>query len=156
MTKDTPQAGPDTDEDLPLGTTPQFSRMHRYLKRGIIVCLVALVVEGSMTVPALAIWYGFPTLSLTEICDEMMKVRWSDETAECDYPYPIQGPPFGGKPEGAGRDTAEDEWGVQPKPQYDRIGFRELVRNKEEREARQAAQEQSAATTPDGAETAPR
>lgn len=140
------ETGPGADEELPLGTTAEFSRMHKWLKRGIVICLFALVVEGSMTVPALAIWYGFPTLSFTEICDEFMKVRWADENATCEYPYPIGGPPFGGEPEGAGRDTAQDQWGVQPKPALPRIGFRELVRNKEEREARQAAETARAET----------
>ncbi|CAM2800655.1 hypothetical protein [Skermania piniformis] len=138
MSTSPPRPTADSGEELPLGTTSHFARMHSWLKRGILVCLVVLVVEGSFTVPALAIWYGFPTLSLTEICDELMKVRWSDETAECEYPYPLHGPPFGGRPEGAGRTTAQDEWGVQPEPEYPRIGFRQLVRNKEEREARQS------------------
>ena len=128
-----------TDTTLPAGTTPTFSRMHRWLKRAIMVCLFALVIEGSLTVPAIAIWYGFPTLSLTEICSELMKVRYSDDTAECDFPYPLTGPPFGGKPEAANQTTARDQWGIQPKPQYERIGFRELVRHRDERIARQEA-----------------
>ena len=45
-----------------------------------------------------------------------------------------------GPPEAAGQKTAQDEWGIQPKPKWDKIGFRELVRIHEEREARQAAQ----------------
>ncbi|MGX1810606.1 hypothetical protein ACWIGI_33225 [Nocardia sp. NPDC055321] len=123
------------EAELPPGTTPAFARMHKWLKRGIFVCLFALVIEGAFTVPALALWYGWPTLSLTEICSEMMKVRYSDDTLECDQPYPI------GKPsEGTDQRTAKDEWGVQPKPGYDRIGFRELVRNRDERVAREQAQ----------------
>ncbi|MBH0778050.1 hypothetical protein [Nocardia bovistercoris] len=129
------------DAELPLGTTPAFANMHKWLKRGIFVCLFALVIEGAFTVPALAIWYGWPTLSLTEICSEMMKHRYSDDTLECQHPYPLSGPPYGGKPEAAGQDTARDEWGVQPKPKYDRVGFREFVRIREERLARQEAQQ---------------
>ena len=30
-------------EDLPPGTTPYYARMHRYIKRAVLVCLVALV-----------------------------------------------------------------------------------------------------------------
>jgi hypothetical protein len=67
-----------------------------------------------------------------------MKVRYSDDTLECQVPYPPLGPPEGAE----GKDTARDEWGIQPVPKYDRIGFRELVRNYEERQARQAAREQ--------------
>ncbi|WP_068161300.1 hypothetical protein [Rhodococcus phenolicus] len=119
-------------DDLPLGTTPAFARMHKWIKRGVFVCLFALVVEGAFTVPALAIWYGWPQLSFQEICSELMKVRYSDDTMECEYPYPLFGPPEGA----AGKDTAEDEWGIQPTPGWDRIGFRELVHNRDEREGR--------------------
>jgi hypothetical protein len=125
-----------SEEELPLGTTPPFARMHKWIKRGVFVCLFALVIEGAFTVPALAIWYGWPTLSFQEICSEMMKVRYSDDTMECQYPYPLFGPPEGA----AGKDTAKDAWGIQPTPEWKPIGFRELVRNHDERLARQAAE----------------
>src|SRR6516225_6153018 len=48
-----------TADDLPLGTTKQWAGMHKWLKRGIMVCLVGLVIEGSFTLPFLAIWYGY-------------------------------------------------------------------------------------------------
>lgn len=107
--------------------------MHRWLKRGLFVCLFGLVIEGALTVPALALWYGWPTLSLTEICGELMKIRYSDDTLECSQPYPLSGPPFGGAPEAAGQQTARDTWGIQPVPQYPSVGFRELVRIHEAR-----------------------
>jgi hypothetical protein len=56
----------------------------------------------------------------------------------CKYPYPPLGPPEGAE----GKDTASDEWGIQPVPKYHRLGFRELVRIHQEREARQAAGQQ--------------
>ncbi len=58
----------------------------------------------------------------------------------------MQGPVSGVGPAGGaeGKDTAQDEWGIQPVPKYNRIGFRELVRMHEEREARQAAEQQGA------------
>ena len=124
-----------TENELPLGTTPPFARMHKWLKRGLFVCLFGLVIEGALTVPVLAVWYGWPSLSLTEICSELMKVRYSDDTLDCTQPYPLSGPPFGGAPEAAGQLTAKDEWGIQPVPQYPRVGFRELVRIHDEREA---------------------
>jgi hypothetical protein len=111
-------------EDLPPGTTPYYARMHKWIKRAVLVCLVALV------------YYGYPTLSLTEICSELLKVRYSDDTLGCKVPYPAFGPPEGAE----GKDTAQDEWGIQPVPKYDRIGWRELVRRHEEREAREARQ----------------
>ena len=129
----------DATAPLPVGTTRTWAKMHTWLRRGLYVCLFGLVIEGSLTVPAVAVWYGWPTLSLTEICSELMKVRYSDDNLECRQPYPLGGPPFGGAPEAAGQQTAKDRWGVQPVPEYDRIGFRELVRIHQEREARKAA-----------------
>lgn len=120
-------------EELPPGTTSTFARLHRWLKRGLYFCLFGLVIEGALTVPALAIWYGWPTLSLTEICSELMKVRYSDDTLTCTQPYPLSGPPFGGAPEAVNQTTARDDWGIQPVPLYPRIGFRELVRIHEQR-----------------------
>jgi hypothetical protein len=148
MTKPTSKAaaGSDSESDnLPLGTTKQYARMHRWLKRGILVCLVGLVIEGSFTLPFLAIYYGYPTRGFRDICSELMKVRYSDDSLECKYPYDFPGPPFGGAPEGAGITTAKDQWGVQPKPEYPRIGFRELVRIHDERIARQNAEKAAAA-----------
>lgn len=121
-------------EHLPLGTTPPYARMHKWLQRGLFVCLTALVLEGALTFPLLALWYGWPTLSLQEICSEFEKIRFSDESRECIYPYPLFGPA-----EGAGQTTARDVWGVQPKPQYKRIEFRELIKRRDARLARRGA-----------------
>ena len=122
-------------EDLPPGTTPYYARMHRYIKRAVLVCLIALVLEGAFTLPFMAVYYGYPTLSLPQICSELPKVRSSDDPLECKYPYPPLGPPEGAE----GKDTARDIWGIQPIPQYDRLGFRELVDRYEARQAREAA-----------------
>jgi len=123
--------------NLPLGTTPAFAGMHKWLQRGLIVCLSALVLEGAFTFPLLAIWYGWPELSLQEICTEFEKIRFSDESRECIYPYPLFAPA-----EGAGQKTAQDVWGVQPRPQYKAIEYRELI---ERRNARRAAQTEEVA-----------
>jgi hypothetical protein len=127
-------------DDLPPGTTPYYARMHKWIKRGVLVCLVALVIEGAFTLPFMAVYYGWPTLSLTQICSELLKVRYSDDTMECQFPYPMFGPPEGA----AGKDTAQDQWGIQPTPKYHRLGFRELVKIHDRRLARQGG-EQSAA-----------
>jgi hypothetical protein len=132
-------------EALPLGTTKHWARMHTWLKRGILICLTGLVIEGAFTLPFLAIYYGYPTLGFRDICSELMKVRYNDESLECKYPYDFPGPPFSGQPEAAGINTALDQWGVQPKPAYPHIGFRELVKIHDERLAREAAK-QAAAT----------
>lgn len=131
---DTPPA-----DELPRGTTKEYARLHKWLKRGILVCLTGLVIEGAFTLPFLAIWYGYPTLSFRDICSELMKVRYNNESLECQYPYPFPGPPISGAPEAAGVTTAKDKWGIQPIPQYPRIGFRELVRIHDQRIARQHA-----------------
>ncbi|WP_299572140.1 hypothetical protein [uncultured Williamsia sp.] len=141
-TTDTP-----AKEVLPEGTTPAFARMHRYLKRGLFIVLFGLVIEGSLTVPALAVYYGWPQLSLTDICSELYKVRYSDDSLTCRNPYPLNGPPFGGAPEAAHQTTAQDRWGVQPKPEYPKIGFRELVRKHEERLAREKQEKEKEGAT---------
>ena len=92
----------------------------------------------SVHLPLLAIWYGWPTLSFVEICSELQKVRFSDDSRECIYPYPLFGPA-----EGAGQKTAQDVWGIQPTPKYRRIGFRDLIKIRDERLARQAAAKQA-------------
>lgn len=122
------------NRSLPLGTTETHARLHKWLQRGLFVCLTALALEGTFTFPFLLVWYGWPTLSLVEMCSELQKVRYSDDSRECIYPYPLFGPA-----EAADQKTAKDVWGVQPKPQYRRIGFRDLVKIRDERLARQAA-----------------
>ena len=131
-----------TTSPLPLGTTAPFAVMHKWLLRFQYVCLTVLVIEGAFILPFTLLWYGFPTLSLHEICSEMQKVRFADDTRECLYPYPLFGPA-----EGAGQTTAQDKWGIQPRPQYKRIGYRELVKIRDERVARQAAARQAAPVT---------
>ena len=130
----------DPTADLEPGTTPYYARMHKWTKRAVLVCLVALVVEGAFTLPFMAVYYGYPTLSLTEICSELLKIRYSNDTLECKYPYPPFGPPEGAE----GKATAQDVWGIQPIPKYHRLGFRELVKIHNDRLARQAAQQQAA------------
>ena len=69
---------------------------------------------------------------------ELLKIRYSDDALECKYPYPPLGPPEGAE----GKDTAQDQWGIQPTPKYHRLGFRELVKIHDERLARQTAGQQ--------------
>jgi hypothetical protein len=130
-----------SEERLPPGTTEPNARLHKWLQRGLFVCLTALALEGTFTFPGLLIWYGFPDLSLVEICSELQKVRYSDDSRECVFPYPLFAPA-----EGAGQKTSQDAWGVQPKPGYKRIGFRELVKIRDERLARKAAAKRAEAS----------
>ena len=124
------------EADLPVGTTAHFANMHKWLQRALWPCLVVLVIEASLSLPGLLIWFGWPTLSVTEVCDELMKVRWSDDNAVCLTPHPLYG-----ANEGEGRTigpnaTAQDQWGIQPRPEYKRIGYRDLVKFRDERLAR--------------------
>ncbi|WP_280387486.1 hypothetical protein [Nocardia wallacei] len=123
------------DRALPAGTRPYYANMHKWIQRATLICLVALVLEGAFTLPFMAVYYGYPTLSLTQICSELLKNQYSDDTLECQVPYPILGSPEGAQ----AKDTAQDTWGTQPTPRYHRLGFRELVRIHDEREARNAA-----------------
>lgn len=120
-------------DDLPVGTTAPFARMHKWLQRGLFVCLVALVIEASLSLPGLLIWFGWPTLSVTEVCHELMKVRWHNDDAECLVPHPLWGENEGT----VYRDSAYDEWGIQPRPQYRGIHYRDLVKFRDERLARE-------------------
>ncbi|WP_372747344.1 hypothetical protein [Litorivivens sp.] len=128
------------DKELPVGTTEPFARMHRWLQRGLFVCLVALVIEASLSLPGLLIWFGWPTLSVTEVCHELMKVRWHNDDAECLVPHPLWGDNEGT----IYRDTAYDEWGIQPRPKYRGIHYRDLVTFRDERLAREAAAREAA------------
>jgi hypothetical protein len=128
-------SNPSTPDELPPGTSPEHSRLHDRIRRVCYVLLFALVVEGALTFPLLAIWYGFPELSPNEVCDELQKVMYSDETRECRQPVPLGDAPFGGPAEAEGQTTAHDDWGIQPRPLYPTIHFRDLVENKEHREA---------------------
>ncbi|MET0286739.1 MAG: hypothetical protein ABW352_19820 [Polyangiales bacterium] len=116
------------ESELAPGTTPEFAGIHKWLERGLLVCLTALVLEGAFTFPLLAMWYGWPQLTLQEICTELERVRFSDDTRTCIYPYPLFAPA-----EGAGQKTARDAWGVQPRPLYKAVEYREFVRKKEAR-----------------------
>lgn len=139
-----------SEENLPAGTTEHFANMHKWLRRGLWPCLVVLVIEASFSLPGLLIWFGWPTLTVSEVCDELMKVRWSDDNAVCLTPHPLYGANEG-EGRGAGPNaTAQDEWGIQPRPLYKRIGFRDLVKFRDERLAREAAARNAAQSAPAG------
>src|SRR6188472_2668272 len=117
-----------TEKELPLGTSPQFARMHTIIRRVCYVLLFGLVIEGALTFPLLAIWYGVPELSPKQECSELQKVMYDDESRECKT-YSFPQPPFRGPTEAEHQTTSKDVWGVQPKPITDRVEFRELVDN---------------------------
>jgi hypothetical protein len=127
-----------SDKELPLGTAPQYARMHTIIRRVCYVLLFGLVIEGALTFPLLAIWYGVPTLSPKEVCSELQKVMYSDDKRQCRTAA-LDSPPLGGTAEAQHETTSKDIWGVQPNPQYPQVGFRQLVKNKEQRAAAEKA-----------------
>jgi hypothetical protein len=137
-----------SQDDLPLGTSPQFARMHTIIRRVCYVLLFGLVIEGALTFPLLAVWYGVPTLTPAEVCDELQKVMYDDDTRECRT-ADLDSPPLGGTAEAEDQTTAKDVWSVQPRPLYPRVGFRELVENKRRREAAEQQREAEDATSDD-------
>ena len=50
-----------------------YRRMHRAIYYLVVTCLFVQVIEGSFVVPFVLLYFGFPQLSLVEICDEMYK-----------------------------------------------------------------------------------
>src|SRR3546814_10041985 len=66
-----------TQNTLPVGTTAPYAAMHKWLQRGLFVCLTVLVFEGAFSLPLILVWMGWPTLTPVEVCSEMMKVRYS-------------------------------------------------------------------------------
>lgn len=156
MTTTSDSSPPDasTQSELPLGTAPEYARMHTIIRRVCYVLLFGLVVEGALTFPLLAIWYGFPELSANQVCSELQKEMYADDTRECETPYGVfPGPPVGGPSEAEDQTTSQDEWGVQPVPGNDRIDFRELVDNFNARTAKannDDTAETTTTTTPEG------
>ncbi len=84
--------------------------MHRNIRRVCYVLLFALVIEGALTFPLLAIWYGFPDLSPKEVCSELQKVVYSDDDRECET-HSFPQPPLRGPTEAEGQTTSEDDLG---------------------------------------------
>lgn len=70
--------------------------------------------RGAFTLPFLAIWYGYPTLSFRDICSELMKVRYSNESLECRHPYLLPGPPISGAPEARASTRPRTSGGFSP------------------------------------------
>ncbi len=112
-------------------------RMHRVVYALVVVCLIAQVIEGSLVVPYVLLYFGFPQLGLKDICDEMYKIVYADEERECEYPYPL----FRYEPEPWLQPNREHLFGhvTQPAPGYDMPRFREIIDRRRERLERNGA-----------------
>jgi hypothetical protein len=120
-----------------------YKRMHGIIFVVVSSCLTVQVLEGSFIVPYILIHFGYPDLTLKEICDEMYFIVYKDENRECHYPYPLfsEVEPWKYKDM---RDVVGHP--VPPRPYYEGFGFREVVKLRKEREARKAAENEDAAS----------
>lgn len=118
---------PSQKRDLPLGTTGETERLHTIIRRVCYVLLFGLVIEGALTLPLTLVWYGWPTLSVQQVCSGLRQVMYSDPSLHCRESYPLNAPPFGSNSNSRGLNTAKDQWGPQPTPEYPRVGFRQLI-----------------------------
>lgn len=109
------------------GTHPEDARLHKIVKGFALFCLFGLVIEGTFYVPFIVAWYGWPTLSMQEICDELHKVMWDDQSRTCEYPYELLGPSEPRRYEPYLKDLSGPSSPISPMPLYKRLGFRELV-----------------------------
>ena len=131
-----------------VGTNPEDETLHKVVKGFVFFCLFGLVIEGGLFIPFMVAWYGWPDLSVQEICDEMHKVIYDDPTRVCKYPYdfldhsePRRYAPYT-------KDLVGTVSPVTPLPVYRRIGFRELIEIRDKRLAEEEKlQQQKSMTT---------
>ena len=71
---------------------------HASIRRVCYVLLFGLVIEGALTFPLLAIWYGVPELSPAEVCSELQKVMYSDDDPRVRDPLASTRRPSAGRP----------------------------------------------------------
>ena len=109
------------------GTDPKDAKLHKIVKGFAYFCLFGLVIEGTFFVPFAVAWYGWPTLSMQEICDELNKIVYNDQTRVCHYPYELLAPSEPRRYDDYLKDLSGPSSPVSPMPLYTRLGFRELV-----------------------------
>ena len=116
---------------------------HQRLHNIVFICAVILltgqVLEGSFLIPFVCVYFGFPELSLKEVCDEMSKIAYADEDRYCEYPYPL----FASIPEPWTQKNRDDVFppATPPQAKFERLGFREVLEVRKAREARKAAED---------------
>jgi len=128
-----PRAGRDPAN----GIENPHRRLHRVISWITVVCLAVQVIEGSLVVPYVLLYFGFPQLGLQEICDEMYKLIYADDERVCEYPYPL----FKYEPEPWLQPSRAERFGpaAPPKPGWEMPGFRGVIERRRRRAARRAA-----------------
>lgn len=139
-------------EDLPLGTTPETERLHTRIRRICYVLLFGLVLEGAFVTLFSLVWFGWPQLSVQQICSGLEQNMYSDKHLQCHSYSLTAAPPFGHVPKDI-QDAPKDNttWGATPNPNNARIGFRQLIpimhREQSQSSAAKAASPQESAAT---------
>lgn len=116
-------------------------RLHRIVFVTAALCLVVQVVEGSLFVPFVLAYLGFPKVGLQDICSELYDISYRDDDRTCRYPYPLFFQDF--TPEPARRESKEGVFGpvTPPRPHYRVPGWREMISIVEARRAAQPKQD---------------
>lgn len=122
-----------------MGATPAPENPHRRLHGAVFiaaaVCLVIQVIEGALFVPFVLVYFGFPQVTIQEMCRELYNISYHDDDRECRFPYPLFFRDF--TPEPARQESKEDFFGpvTPPRPRYDLPGWREMIAIVERRRA---------------------
>ncbi len=125
------------------GTTPAdgeaenpHRRMHRVIYWITIVFLTAQVIEGSLVVPYVLVYFGFPQVGLVDICSEMQKIIYDDEERVCEFPVPLFS-----SPEPWAYKSRSEQFGpsTPPRPRWELPGFRGIIEQRRQRELRNQA-----------------
>jgi len=112
---------------------------HRVLhKVTFIACAIFLavqVIEGALMIPLILVYFGYPQVSMQEICSELYKIAYDDADRRCEYPYPLffQDP----TPEPDHYRSQSQVFGpvIPPRTHYKVPGWREMVTIVEQRKA---------------------
>lgn len=113
-------------------------RLHRVVFAAAALCLVIQVIEGSLFVPFVLVYLGWPQVGVQEICRELYNLSYQDADRDCRYPYPLFFQDF--TPEPDLQESKEHVFGpvTPPRPHYDVPAWREMISIVEARRAAEA------------------
>ena len=129
-------------------TTPE--NPHRGLHKVIFfftsICLTAQVIEGTLIIPLVLVYFGYPQVGIKEMCDEMYNIVYEADDRECIYPYPL----FSLEPEPWLQESKEHIYGhvTPPRPNYKLPKWREMIDIVDESKQRKQHDESNASIAP--------
>ena len=130
--------------------------MHTIIRRVCYVLLFGLVIEGALTFPLLAIWYGVPGALTGRGVQRAAEGHVLRRRAASARPTTCNSPPFGGTAEAEDQTTVRGRLGRPAQARCThRVDFRELVENKE-RERRGRSRRRRTPTSSDRRDEAAR